>query len=112
MDDQRHVALPKLYGAPAYARPPVVPVNPVPRPIDPDDLPLVAQTIADDPPPIAQMTPDDLQRLQGLEVGIAGTEPTGVFPEPTSLATPPPAENQPRPFSIRDVVQRIRSSRP
>ena len=38
--DERSVALPKLYGAPAYARPPVLPVAPTPRPFDPDQLPL------------------------------------------------------------------------
>jgi hypothetical protein len=38
--DERSVALPKLYGAPAYARPPVAPVAPTPRPFDPDELPL------------------------------------------------------------------------
>jgi hypothetical protein len=38
--DERPVALPKLYGAPAYARPPVLPVAPTPRPFDPDELPL------------------------------------------------------------------------
>jgi hypothetical protein len=37
--EERHVALPKLYGAPAYARPPA-PVVPRPRPFDPDELPL------------------------------------------------------------------------
>jgi hypothetical protein len=37
--DERPVALPKLYGAPAYARPPA-PVSPAPRPFDPDQLPL------------------------------------------------------------------------
>jgi hypothetical protein len=37
--DERHVALPKLYGAPAYARP-RVPVPAAPRPFDPDELPL------------------------------------------------------------------------
>ena len=59
MDEQQHVALPKLYGAPAYARPaPVVAVIPsngiidavvttsiraiTPRPFDPDDLPIEA----------------------------------------------------------------------
>jgi hypothetical protein len=43
--DEQHLALPKLYGAPAYARPSVVPVAPVDRPFDLDDLPLeVAQT--------------------------------------------------------------------
>lgn len=37
--DERPVALPKLYGAPAYARPPVA-VALSPRPFDPDQLPL------------------------------------------------------------------------
>jgi len=39
--EERHVALPKLYGAPAYARPPVA-VVPGARPFDPDELPLEA----------------------------------------------------------------------
>ena len=39
--DEQHVALPKLYGAPAYARP-VAPVSTGPRPFDPDDLPIEA----------------------------------------------------------------------
>jgi hypothetical protein len=45
--DERPVALPKLYGAPAYARPPV-PVAQSARPFDPDLLPLqVYQTDED-----------------------------------------------------------------
>ncbi len=39
--DEQHVALPQLYGAPAYARP-APPVEPTERPIDPDDLPIEA----------------------------------------------------------------------
>ena len=39
--DEQHVALPKLYGAPAYARPAPV-VATTPRPFDPDDLPIEA----------------------------------------------------------------------
>ena len=39
--DEQHVALPKLYGAPAYARPVAV-VATVPRPFDPDELPIEA----------------------------------------------------------------------
>ena len=42
-DDHGHVAMPKLYGAPAYARPPLLPVSPVERPFDPDDLPLESE---------------------------------------------------------------------
>lgn len=39
--DEQYVALPKLYGAPAYARP-APPVEETPRPFDPDDLPIEA----------------------------------------------------------------------
>jgi hypothetical protein len=39
--DEQHIALPKLYGAPAYARP-AMPVETTPRPFDPDDLPIEA----------------------------------------------------------------------
>ena len=42
--EEHHVALPKLYGAPAYARP-ARPRETIERPVDPDDLPLeVART--------------------------------------------------------------------
>jgi hypothetical protein len=40
-EQQSLVAPPKLYGAPAYARPPVL-VEESPRPFDPDDLPITA----------------------------------------------------------------------
>ena len=40
-DQGRYVALPKLRGQPAYARPPR-PMDPGPRPFDPDALPLAA----------------------------------------------------------------------
>ena len=40
--DEQHVALPKLYGAPAYARPPATVEAVTPRPFDPDDLPIEA----------------------------------------------------------------------
>ena len=39
--EEQHVALPKLYGAPAYARPPSVAAT-VAKPFDPDDLPIEA----------------------------------------------------------------------
>ena len=39
--DEQHIALPKLFGAPAYARP-APPVAVTPRPFDPDDLPIEA----------------------------------------------------------------------
>src|SRR5436190_17478786 len=39
--DEQHVALPKLYGAPAYGRP-VRPAAVAARPLDADDLPIEA----------------------------------------------------------------------
>ena len=39
--DEHHIALPKLYGSPAYARPTSGPTG-VTRPFDPDELPLEA----------------------------------------------------------------------
>jgi hypothetical protein len=40
-DEQQHMALPRLYGGPAYSRPPR-PVEEIVRPFDPDELPLEA----------------------------------------------------------------------
>jgi len=45
--DENHVAFPKLYGAPAYARPPR-PALPDDRPFDPDALPLEAHRTPDE----------------------------------------------------------------
>ena len=42
-EEHAHVALPKLYGAPAYARPPVLTVVTAERPFSPDDLPIEAE---------------------------------------------------------------------
>ncbi len=47
MSEELHVALPKLYGAPAYARPPRL-VEDSPRPVDLDDLPLEAFRSSED----------------------------------------------------------------
>ena len=45
--DEQHVALPKLYGAPAYARPPSYAAT-ADRPFDPDDLPIEALQTEED----------------------------------------------------------------
>jgi hypothetical protein len=45
--DEQHVALPKLYGAPAYARPPSY-ASTADRPFDPDDLPIEAYQTEED----------------------------------------------------------------
>lgn len=45
--DEQHVALPQLYGAPAYGRPTPT-VAAVLRPFDPDDLPIEALMTEED----------------------------------------------------------------
>jgi hypothetical protein len=46
-DEQQHIALPHLYGAPAYARPPRH-TDESPRPFDPDALPLAIAMTAEE----------------------------------------------------------------
>jgi len=59
--------MPKLYGAPAYARPVVVPVAPVDRPHDPDDLPLEAEREPDAPELVGQLEPRPYEAVETAE---------------------------------------------
>jgi len=88
MDEQRHVALPMLRGAPAYARPAPT-VAHTTRPFDPDDLPLVA------------VMSEEERRF--LEHG-----PTAGAETPDPVATP---QLRARPFSLRALTNRIRIPR-
>lgn len=78
--DEQHVAFPKLRGAPAYARPPV-PVPTSPRPLDPDELPL-----------LAEQTPEERALMEAL-LGRNGQSwpgrPPGVAPAPTQAWAAP-----------------------
>lgn len=85
-EERRHVAPPKLYGAPAYSRP-VVDVGPTYRPFDPDDLPLVVA-----------MTDEERTRI---ERGLASE----------AQAQPPPPGLTARPFSLRTLSERLRGPR-
>ena len=61
--EDQHVAHPRLYGAPAYARPPLQ-VTPTELPIDPDDLPIAAY-----------QTPEEreiAEQLLAAPFGVAG----------------------------------------
>lgn len=51
--DEQHVALPKLYGAPAYGRRQVV-AEASARPFDPDDLPIEAAQTEEDRAMVSQ----------------------------------------------------------
>lgn len=87
--EEQHVALPKLFGAPAYARP-SRPAEVVERPVDPDDLPLEFLR-----------TPDDHE----LAARISGS----AF-APTLIATRhqgPQRGLQARPFRLRTLTGRI-----
>ena len=47
MSDEQHMAMPRLYGGPAYSRPPR-PAEVIARPFDPDELPLEAERSEED----------------------------------------------------------------
>jgi hypothetical protein len=94
--DEQHVALPKLYGAPAYARPAPV-VDTTPRPFDPDDLPIEAvQT--------------DEERAIAASLPAHVYAPGGAVrrPEKTPRKTAAPSLN-PRPLSLRALAGRVRT---
>ena len=83
--DEQHVALPKLYGAPAYARPAAI-VDETPRPFDPDDLPIEAD-MTDEEREIAASLPAHAYApggaLRDRDGGRRRAEPR---PRPLSLA--------------------------
>ena len=91
--DEQHVALPKLYGAPAYARPaPVVAVTP--RPFDPDDLPIEAiQT--------------DEEREIAASLPAHAYVPGGAHPRSDPRAGGDEPGLHPRPLSLRALAGRI-----
>jgi hypothetical protein len=84
--EEQHVALPKLYGAPAYARPLRVVPN-TPRPFDPDDLPIEAVQ-SDEERRLAESLPGRVYATgrphRGQVGGSSGPQPT-LRPRPTSL---------------------------
>ncbi|GIW20775.1 MAG: hypothetical protein KatS3mg065_1071 [Chloroflexota bacterium] len=109
-EDQHHVALPKLYGAPAYARPPRPVVARTPRPFDPDDLPLEAF-----------MTPEERAlkeaalrgapgqaHLPATQARLPGTHGSGVVESGEGASMWRPAASlQPRPFRLRTLAARL-----
>ena len=90
--DEQHVALPKLYGAPAYARPPR-PAAVAQRPLDPDDLPIEAvQT--------------DEERELAASLPAHAYVPGGVHTNGSTNPDPGPFLT-PRPLSLRALAGRI-----
>jgi hypothetical protein len=91
--EEHHVAVPKLYGAPAYARPPR-PVEVIERPIDPDDLPLEFLRTADDHELAARMTGSPFAPI--LAPILTGTKSHGSH-----------GGLQGRPFHLRSLTRRV-----
>ncbi len=94
MSDEQHIAVPKLYGAPAYARPPA-PVATAPRPFDPDELPIEAHQTPEERE-FTSSLPARAYRPGGIdlhrEVLTESTTSTGL---------------RPRSFSIRGIAGRL-----
>ena len=84
--EEQHIALPKLFGAPAYARPvPVVAVTP--RPFDPDDMPIEA-VMTDEEREVAATLPAHVYAPGGSHLGHDRRADSGqprLDPRPTSL---------------------------
>jgi hypothetical protein len=91
--EEQHVALPKLYGAPAYARPPRPVKQVAERPFDPDDLPI-------------EMEQTDEERDLAASLPASSFAPGGAA---TSKATPGAGSSplSPRPLSLRTLAGKI-----
>lgn len=76
--EEEHVAHPRLYGAPAYARPPLS-VTPTPLPLDPDDFPLAVEQTAEER--------EIAERLLATPFGVA-ERPAPVQAEPARSQPP------------------------
>jgi hypothetical protein len=95
--DEQHVALPKLYGAPAYGRPPR-PVEVLERPLDPDDLPIEAV-----------QTPEERELAAALPARAyaAGGHATGQGAAYPATPTDQMPVLRPKPLSLRALAGRI-----
>jgi len=78
-EERVYGAMPKLYGAPAYARPKVEGLAPTDRPFDPDDLPIEASRAEDVTGPAPELQPyAGADTAEAVEV--AGTMSQDGFP--------------------------------
>jgi hypothetical protein len=80
-------AMPKLYGAPAYARPPVQALNPVDRPFDPDDLPLEAERSQEDHELVSQLQPHPYEKV-AVAPSASNGRSGALHPRPFRLRLP------------------------
>jgi hypothetical protein len=92
--EEQHVALPKLYGAPAYARPPRHADDDLERPFDPDELPIEAARTEEEQEFVATL-PSEVFAPGGINIHRNGGE--------TTTGT----DLRPRSFSIRAMAGRL-----
>jgi hypothetical protein len=92
--DEQHVAMPKLYGAPAYGRPPI-PVETAARPYDPDELPIEAD-LTDEEREFKATLPARAFAPGGVALGGKGQSQTSTS---TGIRA--------RAFSLRGIAGRI-----
>jgi hypothetical protein len=92
--EEQHVALPKLYGAPAYARPPRFADDDLDRPFDPDELPIEAARTEEEQEFISTL-PSEAFAPGGIDLRRAQGE--------TTTST----DLRPRSFSIRAMAGRL-----
>lgn len=97
IDEQTHVALPKLMGAPAYARPPR-PVAQKPRPFDPDDLPIEAYQTDDERRLLRALPTSAFAPGGGIVLGGGGGDPSNGNGHPTL---------EPRPFKLSTLADKL-----
>lgn len=95
MEEQPPIALPHLYGAPAYARPPVVITAAVERPFDPDELPIEAHQ-TDEEREFSTTLPARAYAPGGVRLGRGGSNGTD---DGRTL--------RPKVFSIRAIAGRF-----
>ena len=95
--DEQHIALPKLYGAPAYARPPR-PATGIERPFDPDELPLEAQRTEDEQV-FVETLPARAFAPGGVDLGRNGRNGHGDDGRDPGL--------RPRSFDLRAIAGRL-----
>jgi hypothetical protein len=95
--EEQHVALPKLYGGPAYARPAAAGAAvPKPRPFDPDEMPITAY-----------QTPDERGLLESLPPRAFGPGGIVLAGDGDRSARRQRPSLLPRPFRLRSLAVRI-----
>jgi hypothetical protein len=119
VSEEQHVALPRLYGAPAYSRP-ARPAEVLVRPFDPDELPLEADRTDDDIARANELTgaawapsapaPVKTRRRRGRAAKQSAV-PAGVSQADMASLEQQAAGLQGRPFSLRGLGRLFGSDR-